>query len=87
MNTYPLPPAPGWSKDSERDGAQTHHGAVVGSAGDIQVRLGRTDFIGATDVEVGPVEVYVEDHPVTPAEARQLAALLVEAADLAGTAA
>jgi hypothetical protein len=83
MNTYPLPPAPGWSKETQQDGGWHHHFGRLGAVGPADVWLGRSDHVGATSVEVGPVEVHVDDNKFTPAEARELAALLLHAADMA----
>ena len=87
--TYPLPPAPSWAT-GEPDLAEGSIGwdhSLSDPSDPFTVSIGRRDWIQAHSITVGEVELVVEVDPngprLTAQQARKLAALLVEAADLA----
>ena len=94
---YPMPPGPVWATDRRmEEDAVTHHHTVgtferepvSGPDGVLEPRidgviLSRWDTIGEGVLTVGATTVCVLDAELTPQGARELAALLVRAADLA----
>jgi hypothetical protein len=79
--TYPMPPAPSWASDREVDRRRIRYEHEVGSDADVySVHLRRSDHVSATDCSAGltHIQVAIGDNLI-PAQARQLAALLIEA--------
>jgi hypothetical protein len=87
--TYPMPPKPVLAADEPDlcEGSIGWDHDLSDPSDPFTVSISRRDWIQAHSVTVGDVElmVAVEEYGprLTPQQARQLAALLVEAADLA----
>jgi hypothetical protein len=92
--TYPLPPAPTWAVEDYMEEDRRSYTRVVGvydlisdyvdgSGGDSVVQIIRRDEITSTTLTEGETFVFLLDRMFTPAQARALAPLLVQAADLA----
>jgi hypothetical protein len=85
--TYPMPPAPSWATDkpdlSEGSIAWCH--SLHDAADPFAVFIGRSDWIQPDCVTVGEVEIHAEvgEQILTVEQAHRLAALLVQAADMA----
>jgi hypothetical protein len=95
--TYPLPAKPSWATESRlADDAMAHRHevgrfqtvivpgeqSVSEHRGEEVVEVTRWDTIAAETLTVGAALVFLLDTELTPAEARRVAVLLVEAADL-----
>jgi hypothetical protein len=81
--TYPLPPAPSWASDREIDQGDVVYDRAIGEVEGTYVGIGQRDSITGDCFEAGDVGILVGDYRLTPKQARQLAALLIEAASLA----
>ena len=88
--TYPLPPAPSWADQGREDTGGIRYDVAIGSvsvedAEPVQVSIGRTDWIDfvARSMRQDITQVYACGTAFSSAEARALAELLVQAADLA----
>ena len=97
--TYPMPPGPLWATDRRMEADAVTHQHTVGTfelepvsgPDGLEVRhggviLSRWDEIVEAVLTVGATSICVLDAEVTPAGARKLAALLVQAADMAESA-
>ena len=89
--TYPLPPAPAWAVEDYMEEDRRSYTRVVGRFVETQVdgdqqtvvQLTRRDEITSTTLTEGATMVWLLDSTVTPAQARVVAALLLQAADIA----
>ena len=83
---YPMPPKPNWADDKPdlTEGSIGWSHSLTNGEHPYSVGVARRDWIRVEAVEVGDVEVYVEaDDKFSASQAREFAALLVQAADLA----
>ena len=87
--TYPMPPKPVWAtgKPDLCEGSIGWDTTLSDRSDPFTVSIGRRDGIQAHGVTVGEVEMVVEVDPfgprLTAQQARKLAVLLVQAADIA----
>jgi hypothetical protein len=86
--TYPMPPRPSWAdKPDLTEGSIGWDHNLTADGAAFTVGVSRRDWIRADAVEVGEVEVYVAVEPfgapLTQAQAREFAALLIVAAEMA----
>lgn len=87
--TYPMPPKPVWATGEPDlcEGSIGWDTTLSDPSDPFTVSIGRRDWIQAHSVTVGEVELVVEVDPfgprLTAQQARKLAAMLVQAADLA----
>jgi hypothetical protein len=86
-----MPPTPSWAiGEPEDDQGTLRYWTTVGTvetieAGLVEVDLGRSDWLSVVShmFQEGVPRVLLLDHTLTVTEARDLAALLVQAADMA----
>jgi len=85
--TYPMPPKPSWATGEPdlTEGSIGWDHNLSDPSDPFTVTVSRRDWIQPHHITVGQVEIHgaVDAHPLTVEQARRLAALLVEAADLA----
>ncbi len=85
--TYPLPPAPAWAAETAVEEEAIGHYREIASgtlppASSWDVGVSRFDLILPRAVVVGSTYVHAFDLDIPPADARKIAAALVEAADV-----